>query len=598
MADKTTTYVLEGDTASLVKAVDAGGEALDKLGTSADKTTKKVDKTNTATKKAAKPDGGFSMLTLGAGALASGLLTLGAGLGKTIQKMADAQNELHDMAIKAGVTSKTMAGLQDAAEASGQKIEDLQKALSADQIKVFSEFADRFGKDTGPAAAEAARDWQLAMTNLKTVMEPFSKKLMVSATEKVEGFIAGVVALQTVAGGASVALYNLGQNFLAIGSSMARKEGQSWTEWLMQDMDEFKARFADLEDPAQRFVKDIDDIGAAVEGNVKAVLRLTAAQKKVLAQTSELVAGLEGKKVGIKDLTKEWGSLIKAIEAGAAALDVIAESNRFGLTEEDKLRDAYDKKIEQLAEIEIQTKKNLALIDKEIDKAKKNKLSTEELTEAQREGQLSLMRIDKERLASIEALNYGLEKLDDTQKDHLATVATVAKAYEDAFGAAIDFVLSQNEVLTNAQRNGLLVLYRLQQAAAITSIIIDTAKGIMKYAALGPAGIPGGVAIGALGATQVAMVAATPPPFHVGGIIPDGASLASVLPGESVLTREATAKLGTEGVRDLNSGMGSPTIVVEQIYKHKIFDSFVQDNINKGGPLASAIRGTSRVGRT
>ena len=107
-----------------------------------------------------------------------------------------------------------------------------------------------------------------------------------------------------------------------------------------------------------------------------------------------------------------------------------------------------------------------------------------------------------------------------------------------------------------------------------------------------------GTAIAATGAVQTAIVASAPPPFHTGGIIPSEQTLASVLPGESVLTREATASLGAEGVRDLNSGRAAPpTIIIEQVYKHKIFDSFVQDNISKGGPLDAAIRGGTRVGR-
>ena len=675
MADKTTTYVLEGDTTSLVAAVDAGADALEKLEKDANKTTKAVDKTGKESKKAAggvDKLGKSSLFTAkNAGKLAVGILAAGAALGGMLQKMADAQNQLSNLSLRTGVATDTLAGLKLAAAGSGQTLEDMQSVLepmierigqaaetaaagfrglgvdvldtegnmkSADQVlkevskglasmedptkraaaaalafggagtklvqalgttdlAAFVEMADRFGIDTGPRAAQAAANWEQAQANLKLVMEPFAGKLMEVATKKVQDFTVGVIALKAVAREGATTLHNLGENFLAIATSMQRKEGQSWTEWLMQDMDEFKARFADLKDPAEGFVRDMDAIGTAIAEDVSAFLTLNDAMKKTIEKSAGVGVGLDENKDNAKDLAKTWGTLTAAIDAGADALDAIAESNRFGLTEEDKLRDAYDKKIEKLGEIEAQTRKNLALIDEEIAKAKEKGLATEELTEAQREGALSLMRIDGQRLASIDALGDALEKLDNTQAENLENVATTAKAYEEAFGAAIDFVMSQNEVMTKAQRNGLLVLYRLQQAAAITSIIIDTATGIMKYAALGPVGIPGGVAIGVLGAAQVAAVTATPPPFHVGGIIPDGAGLASVLPGESVLTREATAKLGTEGVRDLNSGMGSPTIVVEQVYKHKIFDSFVQDNINKGGPLASAIRGTSRVGR-
>lgn len=71
----------------------------------------------------------------------------------------------------------------------------------------------------------------------------------------------------------------------------------------------------------------------------------------------------------------------------------------------------------------------------------------------------------------------------------------------------------------------------------------------------------------------------------------------NALPGEAVLNREATAGLGAEGVSALNSGTaGGGAIAVSMIYKHRIFDNFVQDNISKGGPLRDAIKGGQRVG--
>jgi len=681
MASKTTTYVLEGDTDSLVAAVDAGAQALDRIATTSEKASKAVDKTGKESKKAA---GGVDKLGKSSlfsaknmALLAGGTLATGAAVGALIQKMADAQNQLSNLSLRTGVATGTLAGLKLAAAGSGQTLEDMQSVLepmierigqaaagaesaaagfrslgvdvldtegnmkSADAVlkevakglasmedptkrataaalafggagtrlvqalgtadlQTFIDAAEQFGMDTGPEAAKAAEDWQKAIADLDMVTTAFSTGGMKLATAAVDDFSAGLVV-----GKVWVQEYlNVWNDLIAsfktlpaVFGALAPKEGQSWMDWVLMSLPELEARVAAIEAPAQRVQKSFAEISAEAEAAGLAFMEYQKASRSVEKGAGGLKGGLKGSKDGVENLAAAWGPLIEQIEAGAAAIDAIAESNRFGLTEEDKLRDAYDKKIVQLGEIEIQTKKNLALIDEEIVKAREKGDATEELTEAQREGALSLIKIEQQRVASIEALTDAVGKLGTTQEEHLAMVGDVASKYEEAFGAAIDFVMSQNEVLTNSQRNMLLTLYRLQQAAAITSIIIDTAEGIMKYAKMGPLGIAGAVAIGALGATQVALVSATPPPFHVGGIIPDGAGLASVLPGESVLTREATAKLGTEGVRDLNSGMGSPTLVIEQIYKHKIFDSFVQDNINKGGPLASAIRGTSRVGR-
>jgi len=646
MADKTTTYFLEGDTDSLVKAVDAGADALDKLAKDANKTTKAVDKVG---KKSDKAAGGVkklgSMTTKANKALASvkagapkvgqalkGLEVAAQGVGGKTGEMAGRLSAFSTAAVElanpvgvavgaiavlaAGAVVATVAiaamagGMISAVFAADELNEELKefeglegfqpidpKALAAIEtvnasLAAMGVIFDRLTVTLGAEVAPALEKTALVMV-----------KLGLMALDTFTAFAKGekvLVEFGTYLGGAFVkalarpikqiaSFYDaLGMVAIALGQD---KLGAAFRK-VKTDVDDLAESFARpvVEGVFGAASDAIDLLGGATGDYDKRA-------RKLLGTIGDLGDELGENKDNADDLLKAWEALATQIETGADAIDKIAESNRYWLTEEDKLFDAYNDKIEKLGEIEIQTKKNLGLIDEEITRRKALGLTTEEQTEAQREGALSLMKIDAQRLASIEALSDGLEKLDDTQKDHLATVASTAKAYEDAFGAAINFVLMQNEILTNSQRDMLLVLYRLQQAAAITSIIIDTAEGIMKYAKMGPAGIAGSIAIGALGATQLATVAATPPPFHVGGIIPDGAGLASVLPGESVLTREATAKLGADGVRDLNSGMGSPTLVIEQVYKHKIFDSFVQDNINKGGPLASAIRGTSRVGR-
>ena len=74
--------------------------------------------------------------------------------------------------------------------------------------------------------------------------------------------------------------------------------------------------------------------------------------------------------------------------------------------------------------------------------------------------------------------------------------------------------------------------------------------------------------------------------------------LASVQPGEGVLNRTATREAGGQaGIDAMNRGgrMGGPT-VVNMVYKHRIFDSFVRDNLAKGGPLSQAVQGRRRVG--
>ena len=56
----------------------------------------------------------------------------------------------------------------------------------------------------------------------------------------------------------------------------------------------------------------------------------------------------------------------------------------------------------------------------------------------------------------------------------------------------------------------------------------------------------------------------------------------NVLPGESVLNRSATERLGEDGVNALNSGRGmGQEIIVVPAYRH--FDRFIKDEYRKGG---------------
>ena len=156
-----------------------------------------------------------------------------------------------------------------------------------------------------------------------------------------------------------------------------------------------------------------------------------------------------------------------------------------------------------------------------------------------------------------------------------------------------------SELSADAQGKWSIRLFRLSQAAALGEIAMNTAEAATKATAqLGIFAPPAIAAIVALGAAQAAVVASeTPPSFHA-GMAPDERN-ARLLQGEGVLSRQGVASAGgAQAVRDLNSGQGSSgQIVVQNVYRHRVFDSFVQDNLNRAGPLRSALkRGSGRVG--
>jgi len=190
-----------------------------------------------------------------------------------------------------------------------------------------------------------------------------------------------------------------------------------------------------------------------------------------------------------------------------------------------------------------------------------------------------------------------------TLEGNLSAISAISKSVGNMMSSIINKQIRDNEELTDKQKKNLKILFAIQKVAAISSIIVDTASAIMRaYSELGP--IAGGIAAGliaGIGVAQTVVVASEQPPFHIGGVIPAAPGkqgvMINALPGESILNREATAGLGAEGVSALNSGAGrGGGITIEMVYKHRIFDNFVQQNISKGGPLRNAIKSGRRVG--
>ena len=73
--------------------------------------------------------------------------------------------------------------------------------------------------------------------------------------------------------------------------------------------------------------------------------------------------------------------------------------------------------------------------------------------------------------------------------------------------------------------------------------------------------------------------------------------ITATLPGEAVLSREAVGRIGEHGVNALNRGGGGGPTVVQMVYRHRIFDEFVADNMAAPTPLGRAVRGDRVTGR-
>lgn len=181
-------------------------------------------------------------------------------------------------------------------------------------------------------------------------------------------------------------------------------------------------------------------------------------------------------------------------------------------------------------------------------------------------------------------------------------------AYEDALMAqeALGKHATQAEKERAAEevaekRKQAMIGFMIDKAAKLAQALTATALATINALSTPPA--PNYIAAGlaaAGGAVQVATIAAARPSFHSGGMAdfaPDEAS-AIVRRGEAVLSPAGRAAIGDDTIRAANAGMGTAgTIVVQQVYRHRVFDSFVQDNLRTRGPLSRALGTGARLGQ-
>lgn len=144
---------------------------------------------------------------------------------------------------------------------------------------------------------------------------------------------------------------------------------------------------------------------------------------------------------------------------------------------------------------------------------------------------------------------------------------------------------------SKAQKDAAMVAFRINQAQSLASIGMNTAEAASKAVALfgpppSPLGIAGIVAATAIGLTQAAAVAAQPPPsFHTGGVI----ASQPLAPDETMIR----ARKGEE-IRTRQEQGGGAGVTVQMVYQHRIFDTFVADNLKQtGSPLRREIGSSS-----
>jgi hypothetical protein len=220
-------------------------------------------------------------------------------------------------------------------------------------------------------------------------------------------------------------------------------------------------------------------------------------------------------------------------------------------------------------------------------------------------------RTEEEKSANAERLNAIAQVADVvaqyTQYSLDQDVAAYEQAQEarnalgkNATKAEKDLADERLAITRNAARKAFLI----DKAAKMASAAAATALAFVQALSSGPPpfNFIAAAAVGAAGLIQQGVIMSQQPSFHAGGFVGGGMApdeqQATVRRGEAVLSPAGRRAMGDDAIRAANGGMGGgQTIVVQQVYRHRVFDSFVRDNLRTRGPLSQALGAGSRAGQ-
>ena len=328
----------------------------------------------------------------------------------------------------------------------------------------------------------------------------------------------------------------------------------------------------------QAFQETLASLNTKLEDNAEATDKATASLEKSLDVQAEI------------DQQMQKEADLRRAASAAAALEV---------SDRQKIIDAYK---EQKEELDSFLTAGVLSQEKYFEKLG-------ELTENKNADLLAHdLEAVQARLALAESFNAQFEALIDARSDR--RLQKLEQEEKTALALAVGSEEAQAQIRAEfdaKRKEELNKQFRLSQLTQIATATMSGANAVIGALApppigLGPnkAGLAMAILAGTTAATQIGVIAAQKPSFHQGGMIPgQGDQMITAQGGEAVLNRAAVASLGGEsGVDSLNAGgAGGGAVVVQMVYKQRVLDELIVDNLAKGGPLKRAINDSSRRAR-
>ena len=295
-----------------------------------------------------------------------------------------------------------------------------------------------------------------------------------------------------------------------------------------------------------------------------------------------------------------------------AAAEAEAEASRQAAEQARRNAEARRQQAEALAEVERQQRQLASMVSEvaALEKAAANSLLSDEeriissmndrLARLQEIAQTTQGYVDTERAENAIRMQAAQQLTELDQQRHEAKMAQIARE-KDAQRQATQDQIRMATDLAGTTSQFIAMGFKDKQAAQVaegTSAAI--LAGINTIASNPtPLGIAQAGLNVALAMAQVAKMRSVQPSFHRGGFGDE--FTANMRRGEAVLSTQGRQMMGDEAIRRANRGQapqeGGGVIEVRQFYRHRPFDEFARDNLERGGPVTSAING-SRQGRS
>ena len=466
-----------------------------------------------------------------------------------------------------------------ATQAFGRAGGALLQALSGSELEAHIAFAERYGSDIGPKAAQAAADWQRASAELSIMMDGVKGSIvdLIGPTEKLDGFMVGAVAVW------AEFVYALDLAALAITNSIRHmKSLAAAVQGNFELAGFYQRRIAETTATVKPFGETARE--AAFE-----LLEMRAAMRKTADQTNQTALNMRDLGDAVRSVTFDMKDFIKANDDLTKAADKAFISQ---MSAAEQLELAALNQALAIAKIGEETGRTA---EAQMAAAIAINQAEDEITRIKTEAFLERKSLyDEEVALRVE----GINKIREKEKQAAEQKTAAQEAQLDATMGLASMLSSvfadsaaQQAKLGEAGKKRAKVQFAASKALSIGVAMMNTAQGVTAALAMYPPNLVLAGIVGAAGAVQVGTIAAQSPSFHIGtrsARAPDERA-ATVTQNEVVLTPQGAASANA-GIPPTSGGMS----VIK--FGTDYFDAVVRQVENSGGRFSRAVAGRSRIG--